>query len=97
MYNVVEQMILDSFVECSYCGAKGKDVKCLGLITTIAAIGQGRRGAEERFNNKWLPYGVIHDHDGNCIDGAYECINGHKFAIKALNSCWCGWRQGASK
>ena len=83
MYNEVDRMILDSFVECSYCGASGKDVKCLGLSTTIVAV---NRWEDKDHHN--------HEHDGNCIDATYECINGHKFKIKPLNACWCGWRQG---
>ena len=90
MYNEVERMILDSFVECSYCGASGKNVKCLGFTTTLAA---GHNDAEDRFNNKWLPYGALHDHNANSLHSTYECTNGHKFHIIPLHACWCGWRQ----
>ena len=82
MYNEAEKMILDSIVECSYCGASGKDIKFLGLSTTIVAS----QNWEDENHNK-------HEHDNNCIDAHYECINGHKFKIKPINSCWCGWRQ----
>ncbi len=90
MYNEVERMVLDSIVECSYCGTSGKDVKCLGLTTTIAGRGPD---AGFRFYNKWLPTNAVHDHDTNYISATYECVNGHKFHIVPLNACWCGWRQ----
>ena|ERR1700693_3513828 len=95
MYNEVEQVILDSIVECSYCGASGKDVKCIGGMTTTLAAGNIGT-AEYRFNNKWLPTNVVHDHNSNHLDTAYECVNGHKFRIVPLHACWCGWRQGYS-
>ena len=82
MYNEAERMVLDSIVECSYCGASGKDVRCIGFTTTIVA---SNKFEDADHHN--------HEHDGNCIDARYNCINGHTFTIKPINSCWCGWRQ----
>lgn len=80
MYNEVDRMILDNFVECPYCGSK--DTECKSFTTTIAGAGiyTDLDGHE-------------HEHDSNHISAYYKCNNGHEFPIRPFNSCWCGWKQ----
>lgn len=84
MYNEVEQLILNNFVICPYC--ESKKVKTSGISTTIAAGG-----------NYYDLDGHYHTHDTNYMHAKYKCINGHKFEIIPINSCWCGWRQTLEK
>lgn len=79
MYNESDLLILDSFIKCSYCSAKGKRVE---LTTSLFWGGE--------FDDQ---NGHQHHHDTNIIKARYKCINDHEFEIQPLNSCWCGWRQ----
>lgn len=80
MYNEVDRMILDNFVECPHCGSK--DTECISFTTTIMTAGT--------FTDL---DGHDHEHDSNRISAHYKCGNGHDFPIRPLNSCWCGWNQ----
>lgn len=79
MYNEIDLLRLDQIVICSYCDSS--TVCRTNITTTIASI------------NEFDSSNGHHEHDSNIITASYKCNNGHSFAIKPLNSCWCGWRQ----
>lgn len=83
MYNEVDLMILESFLECPQCNSKEFTLE--GLTTTIVAS----HNYEDADHHN-------HEHDGNCMDAFYSCANRHLFCIQPINSCWCGWKQGTS-
>lgn len=36
--------------------------------------------------------GNRHNHDANERTTNYSCSNGHKWTIKSVKGCWCGWK-----
>jgi len=35
--------------------------------------------------------GQFHNHNGNDVQTAYRCSNGHEWAEHSTSKCWCGW------
>lgn len=35
--------------------------------------------------------GFLGPHDGNCVEGIFECPSGHRFAAATQYVCACGW------
>lgn len=35
--------------------------------------------------------GFLGPHDGNCVEGVFECSNGHRFLHVTQYICICGW------
>lgn len=80
MYNEVDFMILESFLECPECDSKEFTLE--SHATTIVAA----PSYEDEHHHR-------HEHDGNCMEAFYSCTNRHLFCVKPINSCWCGWKQ----
>lgn len=84
MWNEAERLAFNASVSCAHCGSKNVEVG--GWTTTIASASRW-----EDENHNW------HEHDSNRIDAYYDCkACGQRVKIHPLNSCWCGWSQGAS-
>ncbi len=79
MFNEAEKLIIENGIICPECKIRGARV---GLCTTIAAT----------FTFTDLD-GHDHDHDSNYCDASCECPQGHKWSVRMINSCWCGWTQ----
>lgn len=79
MFNEAEKLIIENGIVCPECQTKGAKVS---LCTTIAA------------SNLFTDLdGHNHDHDSNYCDAECKCPQGHKWSVRFINSCWCGWKQ----
>jgi hypothetical protein len=69
-------------MKCPTCVAEGKkSTVSVGIGMTTCAY--------------YTPFydedGKYHYHDGNITTTELSCSNGHTWAQRSGNSCWCGW------
>ena len=69
----------DNEVLCLTCGSK--------FVKRVSGFGRTLVGY---MSNNWPT--VNCNHDDNCIDGIFECENGHREKLSIINRCqYCGW------
>lgn len=79
MFNEVEKKIIETNIICPECNVKGAES---GFTTTCMAV--------DSFTDQ---DGHYHVHNLNHCDGLMTCPQGHRWSVRMINSCWCGWAQ----
>lgn len=79
MFNEAEKLIIENGIICPTCNVRGAKVS---LTTTMVGV-----------STYTDLDGHNHEHDGNHCDANCTCLNGHKYSVQMINSCWCGWKQ----
>ena len=68
---------------CLSCSADGKK-------STVRVRMEGRE-KDDVVDVYFDEGGKRHDHDATVHLTQFACSNGHRWEVKHMNPCWCGW------